>query len=217
MKESELRSELKRMISSLKGEIYGFVKVASEDDIRGQKDYYEKIMREYFKVKDLIFIPIPDLILVFESYTTDDGWKLIAIELKSFQPDRVKEGMRKAFREIGQPLRYHLMGFDTTVLWHVFDEEIDDELIKDYIALMDETIAKLSLPLEYYATKITEKGEFIYAKLITSRMDLKNLVRLFEKTLAYCKNPLIYEKKSNDVLRRREAIKLLLGIPGKRL
>ncbi|RLF21290.1 MAG: hypothetical protein DRN15_11445 [Thermoprotei archaeon] len=222
MKESELRRRLKELVSSLKGEVLGLVKVVAEEDLGGSEQYKE-IISSYFNIEDLVFVPTPDLVLVFEGYDTVDGWELIAIELKSIQSGevkKVKKKMRQAFREIGQPLRYYLLGYDVAILWHVFDEDIEDSLIQRYVSLIEETLEKLKLCMRYYATKMTKEGKFILvSKYHTSKVELKYLIRWFSDVMRYCRNPLIYDEERRDhvVLKRREAIKLLMKIPGRRV
>ena len=89
------------------------------------KKKFEDILKDYLNDAAPKFMVNPDIVLVFEdSNKVVDEYLLVAIELKHFKSSKNKnKDLRKAFREVGQPLRYLVFGFDSVVLWHVFAEE----------------------------------------------------------------------------------------------
>jgi|Deesub1362B_J571_1020462.scaffolds.fasta_scaffold00197_14 hypothetical protein len=81
---------------------------------------------------------IPDIVLVFEDISkVVDEYLLVAIELKHLRSsEKSDKYLRKAYREVGQPLRYLVFGFDSIILWHCFAEDIDDATISSYSDLV---------------------------------------------------------------------------------
>jgi len=211
--------ELARYIATnIRSDPYLSVKnILSENDI--SKSEFEEILVKYFGVQAPRFIAKPDIIMVAEDpRKLVDEWLLITIELKYFrnvkESKKFEKDLRKAFREIGQPLRYYLYGFDSSILWHIFEENANPETIKSYSNLLEEVIKKFKIPILLFATKIMKNNNFLVFKPLetSSPNDLKNIIRWM---LNYCRdknrNPLLpYDK---DVRERRRAIKAVLKIP----
>jgi len=191
--------------------------ILSENDI--SKSEFEEILAKYFDVQAPRFIAKPDIIIVAEDpKKIIDEWFLITIELKYFknvkETEKFERDLRKAFREIGQPLRYYLYGFDSSILWHIFEEEADPETIKPYSDLLEEVIKKLNLPILFFATKIIENNNFLVFKPleIKSPNNLKHITRwMLNCCRDKIRNPLL--PFDEDIIERRRAIKIVLKIP----
>ena len=206
------------IVANIRREPYPSMKdILSENDI--SKSKFEEILAKYFDVQAPRFIAKPDIIVVAEDpKKIIDEWLLIAIELKYFknvkETKKFERDLRKAFREIGQPLRYYLYGFDSSILWHIFEEEADPETIKPYSDLLEEVIKKFNLPILFFATKLIENNNLLVFKPleIKSPNNLKYITRWM---LNYCRdkirNPLLPLDK--DIIERRRAIKTVLKIP----
>jgi len=211
--------ELARYIAAnIRSDPYLSVKnILSENDI--SKSEFEEILVKYFDVQAPRFIAKPDIIMVTEDpKKLIDEWLLITIELKYFrnvkESKKFEKDLRKAFREIGQPLRYYLYGFDSSILWHIFEEDANPETIKSYSNLLEEVIKKFRLPILLFTTKIIENNNFLVFKPLEIRSpnDLKYITGWM---LKYCRdnirNPLLPLDK--DIIERRRAIKTVLKIP----
>ena len=179
------------------------------------KRSFEDLLKTYFSTYAPTIMARPDIVVVTEDLgRVVDGWCLAALELKYFKKPSGKS-LRKAYREVGQALRYHLLGFDLAILWHIFEENIDDALIESYSELITEFIDKLKLPLIYFATKINEvKGEFLVFKP-AQLTKISDTCYIISWMLNYCKegrrNTLLPGDK--EVLARRKALRALLMIP----
>jgi hypothetical protein len=170
-------------------------------------------------------LTVPDLIVASENLVNSpDDVCLLAIETKYFPRDAAsdKKRWRQSFREIGQPLRDLLYGFDAAVLWHLFSEAISDEDIRNYTGMCGEVIEKLKLPVIYFATVLTAQDQFAFFQpwrtektLPLSSVDYmaECLSRInFERNGSYRAkmNPLLFDKK---VIGMRKAVKAVLRIP----
>jgi len=161
-----------------------------------------------------MIIARPDIVMIIEDYRKlTDEWLLVAIELKYFKKIN-KKRWREAYREIGQALRYYVYGFDSAILWHVFDREIDNAAVRAYSNVVGEVIEKLKLPIAYFSTKIIDEGKFLVFKLLElgSPSDVRYIVNWM---INYCRsnirNPLLPHNK--EIVERREALKAVLRIP----
>ena len=133
------------------------------------KKPYEDILVKYFGSYVPMIIARPDIVMIIEDYRKlIDEWSLVAIELKYFKKID-KKRWREAYREIGQALRYYVYGFDSAILWHVFDREIDNAAVRAYSNVVREVIEKLELPIAYFSTKIIDEGKFLVFKPLKSR------------------------------------------------
>jgi hypothetical protein len=170
-------------------------------------------------------LTVPDLIVASENYhKTPDDVLLLAIETKYFPRDAgsSKSQWRQKFREIGQPLRDLLYGFDAAVLWHLFAEAIGNGEIAQYTGMCHEVIEKLRLPIVYFATKLTEhdRFEFFEPWRWTRTVPLPDVAYVadclrninIERRGSYRAkmNPLLEDEK---VTRMRKAVKSVLRIP----
>ena len=203
---------------SIRSDPYLSVKnILSENDI--SKSEFEEILVKYFDVQAPRFIAKPDIIIVAEDpKKLVDEWLLITIELKYFrnvkESKKFEKDLRKAFREIGQPLRYYLYGFDSSILWHVFEKDTDSEIIKSYSDLLEETIKKFKLPILLFATKIIEDKNFLVFKPLEIRSPngLKYIIGwMLNYSRDKIRNPLL--PFDEDIIERRRAIKIVLKIP----
>ena len=147
-----------------------------------------------------------------------DEWLLVAIELKYFKDlentEKFHRDLRKAFREIGQPLRYYLYGFDSVTLWHIFEEDADEEVLRSYGNLITEVIEKLRLPMVLFLTKIVDENNFrvFRPSVIDSPSNIGYLIRWM---LGYwwnqVRNPLLPDDKK--IKERRRALKTAFKVP----
>lgn len=165
---------------------------------------FEAILSRYFDAYAPKYMARPDIIIITEDFKkVVDEWLLIAIELKYFKDSenmkKFEEDLRKAFREIGQPLRYYLYGFDSAVLWYVFEENAEKEILRSYGNMVSEVIKKLKLPMVLFLTKIVDKDNFlVFEPLeIGSPSNQRYVIRWI---LTYCgdrvRNPLLpHDKK----------------------
>lgn len=170
-------------------------------------------------------LTVPDLIIASENFCkTPDDVFLLAIETKYFPRDAAtsKKHWRQSFREIGQPLRDLLYGFDAAVLWHLFSETISEEGIRKYTGMCGEVIEKLKLPVVYFATVLTAQDQFAIFQpwrleytLPLSRIDyvadcLLQINRERGGSYSAKMNPLLVDEK---VIGMRRAVKSVLRIP----
>ncbi len=151
------RSLAKWLIKAIKACDIHLIKVILPGETIPKK-LYEDILVKYFRSYAPMIMARPDIVLIVEDYRRlVDEWLLIAVELKYFR--RIdKKRWREAYREIGQPLRYYMYGFDSAVLWHVFDTEIDEGAIRAYSNVISEAVEKLKLPITYFSTLATFKN-----------------------------------------------------------
>jgi len=212
--ERELAGKLRNLINELiKDKTISYLRcVYTENNI--DKKACAKVLEKYFDVEPPRFLAIPDIILVFEEPLMNE-FQIVAIELKYFrfikEEKKRDKKFREAFREIGQPLRYHIFGYDATVLWHVFQSEFDDKDILSYSNLIKEVIEKLKLPMGYFSTKALEDDKFrVYNLYTLSDYSLDNLILWIKNVSGQIKNPLIGD---DQISKRRKALKIALKIP----
>lgn len=211
-KERELESKLRNLINELiKGKVTsGLRGVYTENNIN--KKTYGEVLKKYFDIEPPKFLAIPDIILVFEESGND--FRIVAIELKYFrftkkERERNKK-FREAFREIGQPLRYYIFGYDAVVLWHVFHNEFDDNEILPYSKLVEEVIEKLKLPIGYFPTKILSDNMFrVYNLQTPANYSFESLLRWIKNVSERLQNPI----SDDQIYKRRKALKTALKIP----
>ena len=180
------------------------------------KESYEDILSKYFNSYAPMFMPKPDIIIITEDYEkTIDEWLIIAIELKYFKREDKKymKQWRNAYREFGQPLRYHICGFDSTVLWHVFERNINDNLIEAYSSIITEVIKRLKLPVVYFSTKITEEMKLLPFEPLKfdKPKDVCYIISWIINCCRNIKNPLLPQEEK--ILERRRALKVILKVP----
>jgi len=97
------------------------IKACNLSSVRIPKESYEDILTKHFGSYAPMIIAKPDIILVVRDYRRIvDELLLIAVELKYFRKFE-KKSWKGAYREVGQAPRYYVYGFDSVVLWHVFE------------------------------------------------------------------------------------------------
>lgn len=153
----------------------------------------------------------PDLILVFDDYKNIiDDIVIAAIEIKCFeQGEDLDKRMRQSFRELGQPLRNLIFGFDSAILWHIFSTDIEEQKIDSYINIVEEVIQRLKLPLVYLATTVPKEEFKIYKPFKIDKHNLDSLIRWLMNLCADCRNPIA----DGEVKIRRSGLKMALRIP----
>lgn len=154
----------------------------------------------------------PDLVLIFEDFSkVIDNVLIVAIETKYFEfSPQLDKRMREAFRQIGQPLRSHIFGFDSVILWHLFSKDLKEDIVRSYANVVNEVIEKLKLPVVYFATKIIEDDFKIYKPLDIEHYDISSVIQYLRKLCDSKRNPTL---EDNEVRMRRSALKIALRIP----
>lgn len=147
-----------------------------------------------------------DMILVFE----EDGKAFLSgVEVKYFRGE-----IEKFYYGLEQTLAYSLFGFDSLLLWHIFSEEMKNEVIDGYAKSVGEIIEGLSLPIVYFATKIDEdmKFEFFSPRQFYSsqKLDIVSVLGRMKEKCKEASNPLL---KNDEVRKRKRVLKTILRIP----
>ena len=186
----------------------------------------EEALKEYLAKQQNVqgahapmYVARPDIIIVAEdTKKVVDEWLLVAIELKYFRDlenaRKFERILRGAFREIGQPLRYYLYGFDSTILWYIFEESADKEVLRSYGNLISEVIEKLKFPIVLFLTKIVGEDNFLVFKP-SELSSPSNLGYLIQWMLNYCReyvrNTLLPHDK--EIKERRRTLKIAFKVP----
>jgi len=186
---------------------------------RMSKAGFENVLGRYFDAHAPMYIAKPDIIIIAEDpKKVVDEWLLVAVELKYFKDlenaKKLQKDLRKAFREIGQPLRYYLYGFDSAILWHIFEEGADEEILRSYGNLITEVIEKLKLPMALFLTEIVDENDFRAFKPLEIDSP-NNMGYLIRWMLNYCgnqvRNPLLPD--DSKIKERRRALKITFEVP----
>jgi len=214
--ERELAKKLAHLIQSSQADSLDAISSLKKVYIEPHaKKKFEGILKEYLNDVAPKFMANPDLVLVFEdSNRIVDEYVLVAIELKHFKSSKNKDkDLRRGFREVGQPLRYLVFGFDSVVLWHVFAENIDDDEIRSYSELVSEVVEKLELPMTYFSTKMLSNNNFKVYKPLNLDMEcsITYLIQWMGNICRDARNLLILDDQR--VFNRRRALKVVLSIP----
>ncbi|MBI5187551.1 MAG: hypothetical protein HZA07_00535 [Nitrospirae bacterium] len=187
--ETKITGELFNLI--YKANISGLRKIEKGNILKNKR--FKETIEKWYGRKIPYVVVEPDLILIFEDYNrvVDDS-VICAVEIKFFKESRdLNKKLRQAYREFGQPLRNLLFGFDAALLWHIFSEEIDEEKIKNYSQLLEDTIQKLKLPISYIATKFSQKKFKIFQPWDIYYSDVDYIIRSLKGLLENRKNPLL--------------------------
>jgi hypothetical protein len=205
--EPQIIDKIKELINVV--EISGLKKIDKGAVLKGSR--FKETIEKYYRGKLLWPLIEADLILIFEDYKEIiDRNLIVAVEIKYFTPKvNTDKQLRQAYREIGQPLRNLIYGFDSTVLWHIFHERIEDEKIKTYTTTVYETIQKLKLPMPYFATKFSEDKFKYYQPWDIDYQNIEYIIRNLQNSCNDTRNPL--QKK--EIEGHRNAIKVVIGIP----
>ena len=208
----------RQITSNIKSDPYLSVKDVILGD-RMSKMGFEDVLSRYFDVYAPRYMARPDIIIVAEDVkNVVDEWLMVAMELKYFKVSedakKFEKDLREAFREIGQPLRYYLYGFDFAVLWHIFEGDADIEILRSYSNLVSEVFNKLRLPVVCFSTRILDKDNLlVFQPLETSSPS--NTGYIVRRMLNYCRdgvrNPLLPQDK--EIKERRRALKTILNVP----
>lgn len=157
-----------------------------------------------------------DFIFAFEDIKkVIDDLLLVAVEVEYYRDKR------KSFYDgLQQALSFGIFGFDSLVLWHIFDEELNIELISNYSKATAEIISGFDLPIIYMATIISKdlKFRFMYP-WGTLRSENSNYV--ISSLMDLClnkRNPLLSVSKPlsppvEEIRKRRNTLKVMLKIP----
>lgn len=153
----------------------------------------------------------PDLILVFEDYLkVVDETMIVAVEMKYFEETRdLDKRLRQSFRELGQPLRNLVFGFDSVVLWHIFSPDIEVQKIESYANMVEEVITKLKLPVAYFATVVLNGDFKIYKPLTIAKCDAESLT-IWLRNLCDSSRVTTDDRETKI---RRSCLKVALRIP----
>ena len=212
------RQLARHIASKMRSEPSLGVKLAISGDEMSKKGF-EDVLSRYFGAHAPMYVARPDVVVVVEDVKrVVDEWLLIAIELKYFRDledaRRFGRRLRRAFREIGQPLRYYLYGFDSAVLWHVFEEGAGEEVLRSYGDLISEFIEKLKLPMAFFLTKIVGEDSFLVFKPseVGSPYSCGDITRWI---LDYCRGRArnLLLPHDEEIRERRRALKIALKVP----
>jgi hypothetical protein len=211
--ETKVNSELLNLIHQ--ANISGLRKIEKGSILKNKR--FREIIEKWYGKKIPHVVAEPDLILVFEDYNrlVDDSI-ISAIEIKYFKENpHLDKKLRQAYREFGQPLRDLIFGFDTAILWHIFSKEINEEKIKNYSQLLEDTIQKLDLPIIYIATKFVQNKFKIFQPWDIDYSDINYIIKCLKGLFENKRNPLLNIKETSDesIKSYRSAIKVALGIP----
>lgn len=150
-----------------------------------------------------------DLILVFKEHKPPfEKALIVAVEVKYFHGQ-----YQRFFVGIQQTLAFSLLGFDGLSLWHIFSEKVNENQIKKKANAALEIIDGFSLPIFYIAfQKIGQKLNFVRPFKLSGLSDPNSLVYHVSSFFAdeRNRNPLL---SNSEVKKRRNALKVLLGIP----
>ena len=200
MNEKELVKEIKRIaeerdINFVK-KIFTHFNLGTSKFEELWKDWWEKETPPRMEV-DMIFV-----------FVDSDGIIIPGVEVKYF---REKE---KFYYGIEQTMAYSLFGFDSIVLWHIFDESMESHIIEGYVKAMAEIMKGFSLPFVYFATKMHEDMKFESfhpSKFYSSqKLDIVSVLERLKEVCKEAKNPLL---ENDDVKKRKRVLKTILRIP----
>ena len=209
LKEAQVIDKLKKLINT--SAVTGLKKIEKGSVLKGKR--FRETVEKYYGKKLLWPLIETDLIMIFEdNRKIIDGNLIVAVEIKYFQPKTntdLDKQLRQAYRECGQPLRNLIYGFDSVILWHIFNEKVEDEKIKVYTNTVNETIKRLNLPMLYFVTKFSENNFKFFQPWDIDYNDVKYLVRSLESSCMEKRNCL----PKNEIEEYRNAIKVAIGIP----
>ena len=200
MNEKELVKEIKRVADER--EINFVKRIFTHFNLGTSK--FEELWKDWWEKETPPRLEV-DMIFVFA-----DSVDIIVpgVEVKYF---REKE---KFYYGIEQTMAYSLFGFDSIVLWHIFDESVENQVIEGYVKAMAEIMKGFDLPFVYFATKMHEdmKFEFFHPSKFYSSQKL-DIVGVLERLREVCKearNPLF---ENDEVRKRKRVLKTILRIP----
>ena len=200
MKEKELVKEIKRIAEEK--EIDVVKKIYTHFNLGTTK--FEELWRDWWEKEAPPRMEV-DMIFVF---VDGDGVIVPGIEVKYF---REKE---KFYYGIEQTMAYSLFGFDSVVLWHIFDERMENHVIEGYVKAMAEIMKGFDLPFIYFATKLHDgmKFEFFFPTEFYSsqKLDIENVIRRMKEKCKEKKNPLL---ENDEVRKRKGVLKTILKVP----
>lgn len=200
MNEKELVKEIKRIaeerdINFVK-KIFTHFNLGTSKFEELWKDWWEKEMPPRMEV-DMIFV-----------FADSDGIIMPGVEVKYF---REKE---KFYYGIEQTMAYSLFGFDSIVLWHIFDGRMENHVIEGYVKAMAEIIKGFDLPFVYFATKIYEGMEFEFFSprqfYSSQKLDIVSVLGRMKEKCKEASNPLL---ENDEVRKRKRVLKTILRIP----
>ena len=200
MNEKELVKEIKKKVEEWK---IGFVKkVFTHFNLGSTK--FEELWKDWWEKEAPPRMEV-DFIFVFADF---NDILMPGVEVKYF---REKE---KFYYGIEQTMAYSLFGFDSVVLWHIFDEKMENSVIEGYVKAIAEIMKGFDLPFVYFATKIYEdmKFEFFSPRQFYSsqRIDIENVLERMKEKCKEVRNPLL---ENEEVRKRKRVLKTILRIP----
>ena len=179
------------------------------------------------KIKD-VEIPwplvLPDFILVFEDHSSEriDEYSIVAVETKWFKLKNINDNLRAAYRNFGQPLRNYIYGFDSVILLHIFDEDVEEDKIKKYTETTKNSIKTLELPMVFFSIQMFEKRGVqpsneifcIYQPIYLNLKSIEYIASYLSRLISGVRNPIFKNKGHKDeIMKRRAALKVSLNLP----
>ena len=200
MNEKELVKEIKRIAEER--EINFVKKIFTHFNLGTSK--FEELWRDWWEKETPQRLEV-DMIFVFAD---SDGIIIPGVEVKYF---REKE---KFYYGIEQTMAYSLFGFDSIVLWHIFDESVENQVIEGYVKAMAEIMKGFDLPFVYFATKIYENMKFEFFSppqfYSSQKLDIASVLGRMKEVCNEAKNPLL---ENEEVRKRKRVLKTILRIP----
>jgi len=213
MRETEVVNMICDVFS--KADYTSLIKV-SRSGVVYRSSYWEAVKIKGVKVpKPLV---LPDFILVFKDYQEYiDEYLIVAVETKWFKGKgkNLDKRLRKAYREFGQPIRNYIFGFDSTLLLHLFHEDVGESRIISYVDNIDSAIKLLDLPIVYMATKLINNKFHIYSPVSIERLqDTSYVINYIHNLCSSVRNPILEKTDEKErVIERRKVLKTALNLP----
>jgi hypothetical protein len=139
----------------------------------------------------------PQVDLIFVS----SDLRLFAVELKYYRPGKNSPTNQSYYSGIDETLALLKFGFTCVSLWHFFDAEVPDEIMRSYVRDCNGLILGLGLRINYKAFRVHGRQEADFKGIMPmSKMEVQPDFSTYGTS-----NPLVdntYAKKAADFIRR---------------
>ncbi|RLE51566.1 MAG: hypothetical protein DRJ20_01910 [Candidatus Methanomethylicota archaeon] len=164
---------------------------------------------------ELTFLRDVDLVLVFDDVDRIiDEYVFVALKVDYMDKKSGFDGkLSSALKSFEQLVKLYELGFDAVVLWHYFDWEVKDDVVRSFCSKVGEAVEKLPLPVIYFATKALDSRVFKMFKPfeVESRSDVASIAQWMSNIVRdYGRNPLI--AAGGDVVQHRLQLREALGL-----
>ncbi len=156
-----------------------------------------------------------DLILVFDDVDrVVDEYAFVALKIDYMDKKSDLDGkFLSALKGFELLVKLYELGFDAVVLWHYFDWEVEEDVVRSFCSKVGEAVEKLPLPVIYLATKALNSRVFKMFKPfeVDSRSDVSSIAQWMSNVVRdYGRNPLLIA--GGDVVQRRALLRGALGL-----